>query len=40
MAKLENLNDREKSKLVTSELAYFRELIRGHEKLLQAIGEL
>lgn len=40
MAKLENLSDKERYEIVKEELEDFEKLIRGHEKLLKAIGEL
>lgn len=35
-----NLSDKERLKIVAEELKEFNELIRGHEKLLVAIGNL
>ena len=40
MEKSVNLKDKEKYKIVAEELKEFNELIRGHEKLLMAIGNL
>jgi hypothetical protein len=40
MAKSENLNDKQVSILVAKELERFNQLIQGHKKLLQAIGQL
>ena len=39
MVKLDNLKD-EKTKLVIEEVLKFRELVKGHLKLLTAIGKL
>ena len=40
MAKSENLKDSIKSRIVSEELEEFNRLIKGHEKLLTAIGQL
>jgi hypothetical protein len=40
MEKSENLKDKEKCKLVSEELRRFNDLVKGHEKLLYAIGNL
>ena len=40
MAKSENLNDKERCKVVLEELKEFNELVKGHKKLLLAIGRL
>ena len=40
MAKSENLNDKERMEIVSEEIKRFKNLIKGHEKLLIAIGEL
>ncbi len=39
MAKSENLNDRE-SKIIVDRVIRFKKLIKGHERLLEAIGRL
>lgn len=39
MEKSKNLAEN-KSKIVTEEILRFRELVKGHRKLLKAIGEL
>ena len=40
MAKYENLKDKKIAEIVLKELAHFEELIKGHKKLLRAIGNL
>lgn len=40
MEKYENLKDEDVCKLVSKELKKFNKLVRGHEKLLTAIGNL
>ncbi len=40
MAKSGNLKDEERYKIVIEEIRKFKKLIKGHEKLLRAIGEL
>lgn len=40
MVKSKNLNDKEKYRIVQQELEEFSELIKGHRKLLIAIGNL
>jgi hypothetical protein len=40
MEKYENLSDEAVNKIVASELKKFNDLIKGHEKLLEAIGSL
>ncbi len=40
MAKLKNLKDKEKYKIVSEEIEEFNNLIKGHKKLLNAIGKL
>jgi len=40
MAKSENSNDKEKIKIVSEEVEKFKNLIKGHEKFLTAIGKL
>ena len=40
MAKSENSKDEICSKIVSEELKRFSQLIKGHEKLLEAIGKL
>jgi hypothetical protein len=40
MAKSENSKDKEALEIVSRELDRFNKLIKGHEKLLKAIGEL
>lgn len=39
MVKSDNLND-EKAKIVIDEIRKFKELVKGHKKLLHAIGKL
>ena len=40
MKKSKNLSDKEKYEIVASELEHFEKLVKGHRKLLEAIGEL
>ena len=40
MEKSENSKDKKVSGIVLKELKYFQELIKGHKKLLKAIGDL
>ena len=40
MAKFESSKDKKVYELVAEELERFMKLIKGHEKLLQAIGQL
>ena len=40
MAKSENLSDKDKCEIVLKEIEDFKKLIKGHEKLLKAIGSL
>ncbi len=40
MGKLENLSDELKSKIVVDDLHEFNKLVKGHQKLLEAIGKL
>ncbi|HLC65253.1 MAG TPA: hypothetical protein VJI46_03970 [Candidatus Nanoarchaeia archaeon] len=40
MVKSESLSDRERLEILSEELEKFENLIRGHRKLLKAIGEL
>jgi hypothetical protein len=40
MEKSENLSDNERYEFVVEEIERFKKLIRGHEKLLAAIGNL
>ena len=40
MAKSENSKDKERMKIVSEEIERFKSLIKGHEKLLTAIGKL
>ncbi|MFH1224225.1 MAG: hypothetical protein V1676_00295 [Candidatus Diapherotrites archaeon] len=40
MAKSGNSQDKLRCKIVSEELAEFNKLVRGHRKLLVAIGEL
>jgi len=40
MAKSSLLKDNSRCEIVSEELEEFYKLIKGHEKLLQAIGEL
>ena len=36
----EDLNDQQKSKIVVEEIHRFNDLIKGHRKILEAIGGL
>ena len=40
MEKSESLNDRKRYEIVAQEVEHFEKLMKGHEKLLIAIGEL
>ena len=40
MGRLGNLNDKERAKIVLEELKRFQSLVKGHKKLLEAIGKL
>ncbi|VVB98863.1 Uncharacterised protein [uncultured archaeon] len=40
MGKSRNSKDEQRCKIVAEELQEFNKLIKGHEKLLKAIGEL
>ena len=40
MAKSKNLKGKEKLKIVKKEIEKFSKLVKGHEKLLKAIGKL
>ncbi|MFH1471978.1 MAG: hypothetical protein ABIF85_03695 [Nanoarchaeota archaeon] len=40
MVKYESSNDKAKFEVVAGELKHFNELVKGHKKLLVAIGEL
>ena len=40
MAKSKNSEDKLKSKIAFEEIEHFNKLIKGHEKLLLAIGRL
>ncbi len=40
MEKLKNLKDKQRHEIVSQELEEFDKLIKGHEKLLAAIGKL
>ena len=40
MAKSKNLKDKEKLKIIKKEIEKFNKLVKGHEKLLKAIGKL
>ncbi|MGE0792787.1 MAG: hypothetical protein AB7V77_01245 [Candidatus Woesearchaeota archaeon] len=40
MVKLNRSNDKQIAKIVIKELKEFNELVKGHEKLLIAIGKL
>ncbi|MFH1316942.1 MAG: hypothetical protein ABII01_05480 [Candidatus Woesearchaeota archaeon] len=40
MAKSENLEDKEKLKIVKEEIEKFEKLVSGHRKLLEAIGKM
>lgn len=40
MEKSENLSDELRCKIVKEEIELFNKLVKGHEKLLKAIGDL
>ncbi len=40
MATSKHLTDKERYEIVAEELERFQKLVKGHEKLLKAIGEL
>jgi len=40
MVKSRNLKDKEKSRIVVERINQFQKLIKGHEKILNAIGKL
>ena len=40
MAKSENLKDKKRLEIISKEIEHFKNLIKGHEKLLTAIGKL
>lgn len=40
MAKTKNLEDKKRLEIVTEEISKFKALVKGHDKLLFAIGEL
>lgn len=40
MGKSKNLKDEDRYKIVIEEIEKFKKLIKGHEKLLEAIGNL
>ena len=40
MGKLENLSDKERYEIVSAEIKKFQKLVKGHERLLEAIGRL
>ena len=40
MVKFGNSKDKERMEIVSQEIEKFKNLIKGHEKLLVAIGEL
>mgnify|MGYP001563851280 CR=1 FL=1 len=40
MARYANLKDRKTYEILENELEHFKMLIKGHEKLLRAIGRL
>lgn len=40
MAKSRNSKDKLRSKIVSEEITEFNRLVKGHEKLLEAIGKL
>jgi len=40
MVKSEHLSDKEKLLIVQEELGKFKKAVKGHEKILRAIGEL
>lgn len=40
MAKLGNLDDKLRLKIVKEEIEHFQKLVSGHRKLLEAIGKM
>jgi len=40
MAKSRNLSDKQVQKIVAEEVEEFNNLVKGHEKILRAIGDL
>mgnify|MGYP001614985661 CR=1 FL=1 len=40
MAKSKNLNDELRYEIMTEELERFNKLVKGHKKLLMAVGKL
>ena len=40
MEKLKNLSDKVKCEIVTEEINWFKSLVKGHIKLITAIGKL
>ena len=40
MEKSENLDDKKRYEIVAEEIEQFEKLIKGHKKLLEAIGNL
>ena len=40
MKKSKNSQDKNKIKIVINEIQHFKKLIKGHEKILEAIGKL
>ena len=40
MEKSKNLDDKKRYKIVAEEIEHFEKLIKGHEKILEAIGNL
>ena len=40
MVKSKNLKDKERSKVVVERISQFQKLIKGHKKILIAIGKL
>ena len=40
MEKSESLEDKERCKIVIEEIENFEKLVKGHRKLLEAIGKL
>ena len=40
MEKSKSLGDKERYEIVAEEIKHFEKLIKGHEKLLEAIGNL
>lgn len=40
MARLSNSNDETRLKVVKEELDYFEKLVKGHQKVLEAIGKM